>query len=186
MLSKVDDSALTADAGTSISRCAVYWVPCRGHPLWRAGCEWLGRDPEMPRIPVRLAAPHELTREPRRYGFHATLKAPMRLRDGARIDTFTMALTALAATLEPFAMPTLEVRWLDNFLALRPAQDVAADHALRRLADTCVRSLEPWRDPRRQRSWPATRRVQGPTTSSGANARNAGATRTCSSTGGST
>jgi Protein of unknown function (DUF1045) len=144
MLSKLDDSALT---DTALIRCAVYWVPCRGHPLWRAGCEWLGRDPEPPRVPVRLAAPHELTREPRRYGFHATLKAPMRLREGRHIDAFSTALATLASAHEAFVMPTLELGWLSNFLALRPSQEIEAAHPLRCLADACVRSLETWREP---------------------------------------
>ena len=71
----------------------------------------------------------------------------MRLRDGWHIDAFSGALAALASAHEPFTMPALEVSWLSNFLALRPSQEIAADHPLRRLADACVRSLEPWRDP---------------------------------------
>jgi hypothetical protein len=94
---------------------------------------------------VRLAAPQEVTREPCRYGFHATLKAPMRLREGCGVEAFTSAAAALASAHEPFEMPPLEVGWLAGFLALRPTQDIASDHPLRRLADACVRLLEPWR-----------------------------------------
>jgi len=144
MLATLDDTALTP---TAVHRCALYWVPSRGHPLWQAGCEWLGRDPERPRLPIRLAAPHEVTREPRRYGFHATLKAPLRLREGVSCGDFMAAVRALAARHSAFEMPALEVRWLSDFLALQPLHEVMATHPLRRLADDCVRALDGWRAP---------------------------------------
>jgi hypothetical protein len=44
-------------------------------------------------------------------------------------------------------MPALEVRMLQDFIALRPRENVTPDHALRRLADACVRELDAWRAP---------------------------------------
>jgi hypothetical protein len=43
----------------------------------------------------------ELTAEPRRYGFHATLKAPFRLAAGLSADELFQAVAALADTLQP-------------------------------------------------------------------------------------
>ena len=67
------------------ARYAVYFAPEGGSALWRFGCAWLGWDAEtgaecaMP-DPPGLPAPREaLTRAPRRYGFHATLKPPVLL-----------------------------------------------------------------------------------------------------------
>lgn len=128
-------------------RCAVYWVPPATHPLWRAGCEWLGRDAERSMWTLRSVAPREVTRSPRRYGFHATLKAPLRLREGGRLDAFIDAVASLAQAHQPFTMPPLEVRWLADFLAVRPTHDLAPEHPLRRLADACVRELDEWRAP---------------------------------------
>src|SRR5438067_3616826 len=125
-------------------RYAVYWAPVREHPLWGAGCAWLGRDAE--RDDASLPQRHGMS-EPRRYGFHATLKAPLELRAGATADGFIDAVAALAARCENFAMPRLAVAWLADFMALRPVEALAADHSLRRLADACVRELEPWRAP---------------------------------------
>lgn len=123
-------------------RCAVYWAPEIDHPLWQAGCDWLGRDPARDEA---IGTPHEATDAPRRYGFHATLKAPF-TPAGDRGD-FEQALGALAATLPRFAMPPLHVDWLSDFLALRPAVPIAPEHPLRHLADTCVRELDTWRAP---------------------------------------
>lgn len=126
----------------SMTRFAVYYAPEPAHPLWDAGCSWLGRDPHRP---DRQLPPRESTGEPRRYGFHATLKSPMHLRPDATPDQFVEAVSALAARTARFAMPSLEVGTLGRFIALRPAVDLAASHPLRRLADACVRDLDPWR-----------------------------------------
>lgn len=126
------------------TRLAVYYAPQPSHPLWQAGCAWLGRDPAQPQrqLPVR-----EATAGPRRYGFHATLKPPMRLRAESTIDQFVAAVAALAARTPRFTMPALEVRTLGRFIALRPTAAVDAAHPLRPLADACVRELDSWRAP---------------------------------------
>src|SRR5262249_14198568 len=67
-------------------RYAIYFVPPADSALYRFGAGFLGYDCYTGE---RLRQPHDtaltasewaqLTREPRRYGFHATLKAPFRL-----------------------------------------------------------------------------------------------------------
>ena len=116
---------------------------------------------------LRSAAPREVTCSPRRYGFHATLKAPRRLREGAQLDAFIDAVASLARAHAPFTMPPLEVRWLADFLAIRPAHDVAPEHPLRRLADRCVCELNEWRAP----VSPAALRRHGPPASDDPHAR---------------
>ena len=122
-------------------RYGIYWAPAADHPLWQAGCEWLGRDPESGA--VHAVRPHRAA--PRRYGFHATLKPPFALRDDRDEAVFDGALTALAASLEAFVLRPLRVEALGDFIALRPCETVTAGHPLRRLADTCVRDLDPLR-----------------------------------------
>ena len=72
-------------------RCAVYYAPDPQGDLWDLACAWLGRDPHRKVDCVRPAIPaladldlDALTASPRGYGFHATLKAPFELADGAR------------------------------------------------------------------------------------------------------
>jgi hypothetical protein len=124
-------------------RYALYWVPPREHPVWVAGNAWLGRNPEM----TDGAPPPAHATQPWRYGFHATLKAPFRLRDGLDIKGLCHEIVRLARTSADFAMPPLRVGWLDGFLALQPAASLHAEHPLWRLADRCVTELDPWRAP---------------------------------------
>jgi hypothetical protein len=123
-------------------RYAVYWVPARAHALWGAGCAWLGCDPESAAPPA--AAPRERIEAPRRYGFHATLKAPFALRAGCDERALVEAVGTLAGRIERFAMPPLHVAPLAAFLALRPRDEAAA---LGALGARCVTELDAWRDP---------------------------------------
>lgn len=125
-------------------RYAVYFASDPDHPLWRAGCAWLGRDarvvPAPPPARLEVAAPW-------RYGWHATLKAPMRLAEGVDEAAWLAAVQALASAYPAFDMPPLEIGRLGGFLALRPGVSPGPGHPLRRLADDCVRELDVWRAP---------------------------------------
>ena len=127
-------------------RLAIYYVPEPADGLTQAGCRWLGRDAEagvscpQPEI-AGLAA---LTESPRRYGFHATLKPPMRLIHGATQAAFMEAARDLAASVAPFPAPRLRVGLLDGFLALLETESSAALHAL---ANRAVIELDRFRAP---------------------------------------
>mgnify|MGYP001228340566 CR=1 FL=1 len=125
------------------ARYAIYHTPPADHPLWQAGCTWLGRDPASdaaPPPPSRRAGPW-------RYGFHATLKPPMRLAEGCSLQGLHGALCALSQRLSGFDMPALQVGTLDNFIVLEPAEPLAADHPLHQLAALCVTELDGFRGP---------------------------------------
>lgn len=126
-------------------RYAVYYAPPPDHPLWRAGCAWFGRDPSAAADTREPPRPH--VREPWRYGFHATLKPPMRLSPGHDESSLHEAIAVLARRTPRLEMPSLSVQWLGDFLALRPTQALPQDHPLQRLADACVERLDPWRAP---------------------------------------
>jgi hypothetical protein len=132
-------------SGPPRPRWAVYWVPAADHPLWAAGCRWLGRDPaggggSDPGHGVSVATPA-------RYGLHATLKPPMVLRPGVEPESFLADVAALAARHADFELPALRVAMLHDFLALRPLGPLPPDHPLQALADDCVTVLDPWRRP---------------------------------------
>ncbi|MCB8874747.1 DUF1045 domain-containing protein [Acidisoma silvae] len=122
-------------------RVAVYYAPAKDDPLWTAGCQWLGRDPESGEEfqPSEAVTDPDLTRDPSGYGFHGTLKPPMRLADGVSYEAFLEAVQALAQGLRPFAMPRLSVQNLHGFLAVREAEP---SPDLQALADVTVASLD--------------------------------------------
>jgi Protein of unknown function (DUF1045) len=125
-------------------RVALYYAPEADDPLWARGCAWLGHDPEtrgdLPQPDIDAIAAQ--VTEPRRYGFHATLKPPMQLT--APLDHFLGEVKRFCRELKPFAMPRLDVTWLGRFIALCPGTATAELHAL---ADACVVSLDAYRRP---------------------------------------
>lgn len=92
------------------------------------GAGWLGWDARTGRVYPRPASlPSDLagdaaalTETPRRYGFHATLKAPFRLAEGQHPDHLALALRLICDHLAPFAL-ALEARTDWGFVSLRPA-----------------------------------------------------------------
>ena len=129
-----------------MKRYAVYYAPEPG-AFADAATSWLGWDPVLgrsavqPDVGLNLAA---LTSEPRKYGFHGTIKAPFRLADGGNFATLSEAVGALAQTLPVVEMPGLEILTLDGFLALTPTGDTTA---LLDLAAKVVGILDPMRAP---------------------------------------
>lgn len=123
------------------SRLAVYWAPEPESALRQAGCRWLGRSPDgagdgSP-LPFRAAA--------WRYGFHATLKPPMSLREGVGIDELVASVARLASETPAFPLPRLAVVAHDGFIALRPQPELEPAHPLQGLAARCVQELDRYR-----------------------------------------
>jgi putative phosphonate metabolism protein len=132
-------------------RYAVYFSPAPHTRWWAFGCAWLGYDAEACRAVPQPAIPDlpgdvfaAVTGVPWRYGFHATLKAPMRLADGVEEADFLAAVARLAAGWKAFTLPPLRVERLGSFLACTTA---ARDPRVHALADECVRELDAFRAP---------------------------------------
>ncbi|MCS3804642.1 ribose 1,5-bisphosphokinase [Chromobacterium alkanivorans] len=130
-------------------RYALYYAPRPDSAFWRAGSGWLGQDalsglqvlqPHAPGVDADALA--ELTAAPARYGWHATLKAPFALGAGVDEAALLARTAALARRFQPFEL-SLDVAWLTDFLALRPADPPPE---LAELAATCVVDMEPLAD----------------------------------------
>jgi putative phosphonate metabolism protein len=134
---------------TGGTRYAIYFVPGAQSDLYRCGSAIIGYDcyagtaidfPDA--LKCDASDWRELTGEPRRYGFHATLKAPFALR-----EPYTEA--QLIDTLHDFARhngavrdiaPT--VRPIDGFIAIVPFEPAPALDAL---AASCTRTFDCYR-----------------------------------------
>ena len=132
---------------TPAYRYAIYFAPLPDTPWWQAGSAWLGRcAASQSLLPPPVIAGMSgaelsaLTAAPRRYGWHATLKAPFALRNGATLQTLREALQRLAQELVGFDMPPLQATCLDDFLALVPQVNCDALHTVAR---ACVTELHP-------------------------------------------
>lgn len=144
-------------------RWAIYFAPDAHRALWQFGSTCLGRDAVTSAELVQPALPdytpeslRELTNAARRYGFHATLKAPFPLaRDRSEADLHA-ACIAFAQSRPPLNLGRLEVRALGDFLALQPVTPPAA---LRAWVFDCVCYFDPFRLSSSERQ--LTRRSQG-------------------------
>lgn len=125
-------------------RYAIYFAPLADDPLWQVGNLWLGRDPELGTVFAQNSEDALATEEPRRYGFHATLKPPFALASGRDPAELEAALANFAGERAPFEASGLKVSRLGRFVALAP-QGLAPE--LHMLADACVRTFEPFRAP---------------------------------------
>ena len=135
-------------------RSAIYFAPDPSDRLARIGNAWLGRDPAKGEActqpildgiaPARL---REMTASPRRYGLHATLKAPFELAQGRTIAQLDAAMAEFAKTCEPVTNLGLKISEMDGFLALTLSEQY---RAVGNLAADCVRSFDPFRAPSRE------------------------------------
>jgi putative phosphonate metabolism protein len=113
-------------------RYAIYYAPAPGSELDRFGAHLLGYDAhhgeDLP-FPEGLTQTRpdwrELTRDPRKYGFHATLKAPMALASGRTEAELAAACESFCGTAR--RLPVIEpiVDSIDGFIAVIPARPLA-------------------------------------------------------------
>jgi len=132
-------------------RYAIYFVPRADSAVYRFGAAALGYDcytasdidfPDP--LPIPQPAWSELTSEPRRYGFHATLKAPFFLADDIGEAALVAGFDAVCRTT---ALPVVfapAVTVVEGFVAIVPA---APEPAIDRLAAACVTAFDRFRAP---------------------------------------
>jgi putative phosphonate metabolism protein len=131
-------------------RYAIYFAPPTSSELWRRAAIWLGRDPatgSMIEADIGGLDPEHRqhwTRSARRYGFHATLKAPMVLDTSLEGKDLDRALKAWVTTNAPVDIGRLRLASIDGFLALIP---VTQSEALTDFAATVVNDFDGFRAP---------------------------------------
>ncbi|MCZ8374201.1 MAG: DUF1045 domain-containing protein [Beijerinckiaceae bacterium] len=136
---------------TEAPRYAVYFAPEAGSALSRFGTgiigydAWTGRDvPFDPPVLGEVNSVLNADWHPRRYGFHATLKAPIVLRDPSGEGALLDFAARYAAGARAVRLDGLALEWLGTNFALRPEGDVTALDAL---AFEIVRAFDPFRAP---------------------------------------
>jgi putative phosphonate metabolism protein len=132
-------------------RYAIYAAPVPEDPLWTFGSAVIGYDaatgadlPLSPPPGFSAADWRELTADPRRYGFHGTLKPPFELAEGRSEVDLAAALDEHAAALTSITIERLAVTAIGRFVALCPA---APSPALERVAGEAVSRFDDFRAP---------------------------------------
>jgi putative phosphonate metabolism protein len=136
---------------TDTPRYALYYAPAPRSVLGRFGAHLLGYDAfsrKTLRFPVNIeqALPDwgELTQDPRKYGFHATLKAPMVLADGKSEAELLAACETFAQTSRSIPAIAPVINEIGDFIAIVPSQPSAE---LQALAADAVRHFDSFRAP---------------------------------------
>ncbi len=129
-------------------RYALYFTPPASDALTLAAQRWLGRNAFTGASLTQPAADGldaaALTADPRRYGFHATLKAPFALAEGRSEAELLAEIGRFVAEAEPFEIPEVVIGRIGSFFALVPG-----DHCepLQGFAGEVVRRFERFRAP---------------------------------------
>ena len=134
-------------------RFAIYFAPEIDSNLHSIGSQWLGRDSssgksiKQPNIKgVSSSYLYSVTKTPRRYGFHATLKAPFRLNKEFTLKDLCSQIQRLSALSKTFSI-RLKVRKLGNFIALMMDPN---EQKMQNLASNLVENLDYFRAPLHQ------------------------------------
>jgi hypothetical protein len=143
-------------------RVAIYAAPQVDTDWWIRGSQWLGRCAHqrttLPQPPIEGISDEQqlaLTADPRRYGWHATLKAPMRLSTQASLEMLRDHVAQICRDHRKMELLDLIPVQMGSFLAFQPTLQTST---LGALADDCVRRLQPLAAPLSERELQHRRR----------------------------
>lgn len=134
-----------------MQRYAIYWAPRADSGLAAFGRRWLGADPETGKpsperemLGLDPALVEAVTAAPRRYGLHATMKAPFRLAPDVSEAALNAELAAFSARRRRVVTGPLRLTRFGYWLALVPQAPLAE---LDWLAAECVVAFDHLRAP---------------------------------------
>ncbi len=132
-------------------RYAIYYAPAQGSSLDQFGAEMLGYDawigaalPFAAGVVEEVPDWREVTEDPRKYGFHATLKAPISLANGETESNLLSACADFAGDRRRIPAITPVVNSISGFIAVIPAE---RSSELEQFAADCVRAFDSFRAP---------------------------------------
>jgi hypothetical protein len=138
------------------TRYAIYYIPKPQTALADLGSTLLGRDSETGHaVPQPLFTGfsqehlHALTANARRYGLHATLRAPFFPKPGMTERDLLLAAARFAKSRQSITLPRLKFARLGSFFALVPSEESPEERqavqGINALAADAVSFFEPFR-----------------------------------------
>ncbi|MCJ8507698.1 DUF1045 domain-containing protein [Rhizobium lemnae] len=131
-------------------RNAIYFSPPETHALTKTASAWLGRSAfgalsaEAFTAGLSVEEHRQLTSEPARYGFHATLKAPFLLPQDRTQGALEIFFDEFCSRQAPTLVPRLELTEIGPFFALTCG---GSAEGINSLCNEVVEAFEPWRAP---------------------------------------
>jgi putative phosphonate metabolism protein len=133
------------------SRYAIYYTAAHGSALDRFGASLLGYDaysgedlPFADGVAQTIPDWRDLTQDPRKYGFHATLKAPIALAPTKTEAQLAAACESFAGRTRPIPLIRPVIGSISGFIAVIPAEPSAE---LELLAADATKAFDPFRAP---------------------------------------
>jgi len=129
----------------NFKRYAIYYVPSN-NLFYKLGSSWLGWDtisgqPASQPEAGSAVNIQEITDAPRKYGLHATIKAPFRLANNVTVLELEQQFKILCGSIKPIVF-NLKLSELSGFFALTPT---VKNTELRKLHSKVVRELDYFR-----------------------------------------
>lgn len=128
-------------------RYAIYYLPQADSALAQFGSMWLGWDVQSG---TKVPYPSWVTEghanrvaTPVKYGFHGTIKPPMRLAGGESLEGLQARLAKISESHAPVSLPALKLKDMGGFLCFTLSEP---SKTLQNIADICVRELDDWRE----------------------------------------
>jgi putative phosphonate metabolism protein len=137
-----------------MERYAIYYVPDQADPLYQLARDWFEHDSYREDIsaihldhndllnPLQPYA--DFNQGARKYGFHATLKPPFRLKSGASRKQLHKMIKQFSKLNRPFECEALKIARIGDFLAIVPRSSC---DRLNQLAQDCVQTFDVFRAP---------------------------------------
>jgi len=142
------------------NRFAIYFIPDHIE-LANLGASWLGWDiitgQNVRQIELNDFDVKKFTEQPKKYGFHATVKAPFRMKGSKTSTELVSTFDEFAEICSPVVLEGLEVKKLGDFLALRP---VGSEAELNSLVANVVEHFDCFRAPLTQKEIAKRRRIK--------------------------
>ena len=142
------------------NRFAIYFIRDQIE-LANLGASWLGWDiitgKEVRQIELSDFDIKKFTEQPKKYGFHATIKAPFIMKGSKRSTELISAFDEFAEICSPVVLEGLEVKKLGDFLAFRP---VGSEEKLNSLVANVVEHFDRFRAPLTQKEIVKRRRTK--------------------------
>ena len=131
-------------------RYAIYYAPLENSELDVFGKCWLGWDPYkgLETTKSDLSSSPNLQKfsrfvfAPKQYGFHGTIKAPFRLKDGYTYNDLENKVCEISKQIHSFHLDELIIKKLGNFIALIPTNNLKVNE----LSNKFVKGLDYLRD----------------------------------------
>ena len=124
-------------------RYAIYFCLPKNSGFQTKAAHWLGWDVDNGQE-VASKVPDDWTHAAKKYGFHATMKAPFRLSNDSNLEALKSDVARCVTQHRTFSLGWLDIRSLGGFLAFMPHDQ---PESLSALAADLVRELDCHREP---------------------------------------